>query len=174
MDSLRIEILDFEEGPASAGLVPGITGHVYASKDFACRIAAPDETWTLREEVKSGLTSIRMKARDGGAEFALVFFAVPPGTSPKTILKGRLNALRQMVKDFKLLEKAEWDVAGWKAPLAVFSQSEKAGGGVIVNQNVLLIDGGRAYLFAFITPGDRSEELRPAFRKILDTFELVR
>jgi hypothetical protein len=174
VDNLRIEILDFEEEPAGAGLVTGITGRVYANKDFACRIAAADETWTLREEVKSGLTSIRMKARDGGAEFALVFFAVPPGTSPKTVLKGRLNALGQMVKDFKLLEEAEWDVAGWKAPLAVFSQSEKAGGGVIVNQNVLLIDGARAYLFAFITPGDRSEELRPAFRKILDTFELVR
>jgi len=45
---------------------------------------------------------------------------------------------------------------------------------LIVNQNALVIDGVNAYLFAFITDQDRFEQLRPQFRKILATFEIVK
>jgi hypothetical protein len=78
-----------------------------------------------------------------------------------------------MVKDFKLLEESEANIAGSKAPFAAFSQSEKSGT-TIVNQNALVIDGVNAYLFAFITDQDRFEQLRPQFRKILAAFEIVK
>jgi hypothetical protein len=170
-DNLSIEILDFEEETEAAGLATGISGRTYSNGTYSCRISAPDESWTLKEEAKSGVLTLRMNSKD--AQFAVVFFAVPPGTSAKTVLQGRLNALSKMVKDFKLLEESEADLAGRKAPFAAFSQTEKSGT-TITNQNALLVDGTNAYLFAFITDQDRFEQLRPQFRKILATFEIVK
>jgi hypothetical protein len=172
-DNLRIEILDFEEETGTTGLATGISGRTYSNKTYSCKISAPDETWTLKEESKSGVLILTMSSKEAGAQFALVFFAVPPGTSPKTILQGRLNAISKMVKDFKLLEESEANIAGSKAPFAAFSQSEKSGT-TIVNQNALVVDGVNAYLFAFITDQDRFEQLRPQFRKILAAFEIIK
>jgi len=170
-DNLKIEILDFEEETGTSGLATGISGLTYSNKNFSCKISAPDESWTLKEESKSDVVTLRMNSKE--AEFALVIFAVPPGTSPQTILQVRLNAIGKMVKDFKLLEESEGEIAGRKAPLLIFSQSEKSGA-TIVSQNALLIDAANGYLFAFITDRDRFEQLRPQFRRILDTFEIIK
>jgi transglutaminase-like putative cysteine protease len=170
-DNLGIEILDFDEETGTAALATGIAGRTYSNKTYSCKISAPDESWTLKEEARSGVLTLLMNSKD--AQFAMVLFAVPPGTSAKTVLQGRWNALSKMVKDFKLLEESEADIAGRKAPLAVFSQTERSGT-TIVNQNALLVDGTNAYLFAFITNEDRFEQLRPQFRTILATFEIVK
>jgi len=170
-DNLGIEILDFEEETGTAALATGISGRAYSNSTYSCKISAPDESWALKEEARSGVLTLLMNSKD--AQFALVLFAVPPGTSAKTVLQGRWNALSKMVKDFKLLEESEADIAGRKAPLAIFSQIDKSGT-TIVNQNALLVEGTNAYLFAFITNQDRFEPLRPQFRTILATFEIVK
>jgi len=127
----------------------------------------------MREDSKGGVTTLLMNPQESGVQFALVFFAVPPGTSPKTILQGRLAGLSKMVQNYKLLEEGEWEIGGRKAPSVVFSQSGRDQA-TIVNQNILLIDGAAAYLFAFIAPQEEFGGLGPIFKKILASFELIK
>ncbi len=173
IDNLEIEILGYEEQQTQPGLKTEIAGLTYVNADFACRISAPEETWTMKEDTRSGTTTLLMNSKGAGVQFALVLFAVPPGTSAKTILQGRLAGLSKMVRDYKLLEETEWEVAGRKAPGAVFSQSGRDEV-TIVNHNILLIDGTAAYLFAFIAPRENFDSLGPVLRKVLASFELIK
>jgi hypothetical protein len=174
-DNLRIEILDFEEEAETApkDMTTGIVGRTYSNKTFSSRISSPDDTWTLREETRGGVLTLNMNSQEKGVRFALVFFAVPPATSPKTVLQGRLNALSKMVQEYTLIEESEADIAGRRAPFSVFSQKIRDGS-ILVNLNAVLIEGTNAYLFAFIAPKDRFESLRPTLKKILDSFEIVK
>ena len=172
-DNLEIEILDFEEEGTQTGLKTGISGSTYVNATYACRISAPDNVWTMREDSKGGVETLLMNPQESGVQFALVFFAVPPGTSAKTILQGRLAGLSKMVQNYKLLEEGEWEFGGRKAPSVVFSQSGRDRA-TIVNQNILLIDGAAAYLFAFIAPQEKFGGLGPIFKKILASFELIK
>ena len=114
-----------------------------------------------------------MNSQEAGVQFALVFFAVPPGTSAKPILQGRLANLSKMVRDYRLLEEGEWQIVGQKAPSVVFSQSGRDQA-TIVNQNILLVEGTTAYLFAFIAPQEKFGGLNPVLQKILASFELIK
>lgn len=172
-DNLEIEILDFEEVGTQTGLKTGISGLTYVNASYACRIAAPDDTWTMKEDAKGGVATLLMNPQEAGVQFALVFFAVPPGTSARAILQGRLAALSKMVQNYKLLEEGEWEIVNRKAPSVVFSQSGRDQA-TIVNQNILLIDGTTAYLFAFIAPQEKFGGLGPIFKKILASFELIK
>ena len=172
-DNLEIEILDFEEAKIQIGLRTGISGSTYSNADFACRISAPDKAWTMKEESKGGVATLLMNSQEAGVQFALVFFAVPPGTSATTILQGRLAGLSKMVRDYKLLEEGESEIGGRKAPSIVFSQTARDQA-TIVNQNILLVDGTTAYLFAFIAPQEKFSGLSPVLKKILASFELIK
>jgi len=172
-DNLEIEILDFKEEGTQTGLKTGISDSTYVNANYACRISAPDNAWTMKEDSKGGVTTLLMNPQESGVQFALVFFAVPPGTSPKTILQGRLAGLSKMVQNYKLLEEGESEIVGRKALSVVFSQSGRDQA-TIVNQNILLIDGATAYLFAFIAPQEKFGGLGPIFKKILASFELIK
>jgi transglutaminase-like putative cysteine protease len=156
IDNLAIEILAFEEAKAQTTF----------------KLPAPDQTWTLKEEDKQGTKILSMKPQESGIEFALVVFDVPPGTQPGKILEGRLAGIGKLVRNYKLIETGEAEVAHQKAPSAVFSQSGE-GGEVIVNQNILLVDGTSGYLFAWIVPQEKFAILAPVLKKILASFELV-
>jgi hypothetical protein len=156
VDNLEIEILDFEEEKAQTSF----------------KISAPDKTWTLKEESKGGTKILSMKPQEGGIEFALVVFVVPPGTQPGKILEGRLAGIGKMVRNYKLIETGEAEVARRKAPSAIFSQSG-ADGETIVNQNILLVDGTSVYLFAWIVPQVKFAGLDRVLKKILASFDLI-
>ena len=173
VDNLQIEILDFQEETARTALKTGISGSTYVNATFACEISAPDDTWTMKEESEHGTAMLSMKPKKAGIHFALVFFAIPPGTPAGTILEGRLNVIGQMGRNYKLIEKGEADVAGRKAPSAIFSHGGEAGE-TIVNQNILLVDGSSGYLFALIAPQKEFAGLGPAFKKILASFDLIK
>jgi hypothetical protein len=172
-DNLEIEIRDFEQRETQPGLKTGISGSSYVNADYACRISAPDNAWTMKEDAKGGVTTLLMNPQEEGVQFALVFFAVPPGTSAKTILQGRLAGLSKMVRNFKLLEEGEWEIGGEKAPGARFSQTARDQT-TIVNQNILLVDGATAYLFAFIAPQEKFSGFGPILKKILSSFEIIK
>lgn len=175
VDNLNIEILEFEEeeSEALAEIKTGISDHTYFNKTFACKISAPDNAWTISETEKGGVSVIEINSEELDAEFALVLFAVPQGTSAKVILDGRMNAISRMVKDFEKREEGDIEIAGQIIPSAVFLQSTKDQS-IIVNENCLLIDGTNAYLFAFVTAKEHFEELRSHFLKILESFEILR
>jgi len=175
VDNLSIEILDFTEAETAAltEIKTGIFDRTYFNKTYACKISAPDDTWTINETEKGGVSVVEINSEEYDIEFALVLFAVPQGTSAKVILDGRLNAISGMVKDFEKHEEAEIEIAGQKAPRVVFQQSRKDQS-IIFNENCLLIDGTNAYLFAFITAKEHFSELRPHFLKILESFEIFR
>jgi hypothetical protein len=172
-DNLEIEILDFEPRGTQSGLKTGISGSIYVNADYACRISAPDNAWTMKEDSKDGVTTLLMNPQEAGVQFALVFFAVPPGTSAKTILQGRLAGLSKMVQNYKLLEEGVWEIDGLKAPGVVFSQSGRDQA-TIVNQNILLVDGATAYLFVFIAPQKKFSGFGPTLKKILASFEIIK
>jgi transglutaminase-like putative cysteine protease len=175
VDNLSIEILDFKEDEraAIAEIKTGISDLSYFNKTYACKISAPDDTWTINETEKGGVSVVEINSKELDMEFALVLFAVPQGTSAKVILDGRVNAISGMVKDFEKQEEGEIEIAGQKVPRVVFQQSRKDQS-LIVNENCLLIDGTNAYLFAFITSKERFSELRAHFLKILESFEVFR
>lgn len=174
VDNLSIDILDFrEESQAPPEVETGISGLTYTNKNFLFRISAPDETWSIQETERSGQKMLEMKWGKEDAYFALVPFAVPPGTEAKAILDGRLRGISGIVKNFEKLEEGEMKVAGRKAPRAVFDQMRR-NQEVITNENCLLIEGNNAYLFVFICPKLRFAELRPLFPKIIESFEIIR
>ncbi|UCC38937.1 MAG: transglutaminase domain-containing protein [Candidatus Aminicenantes bacterium] len=175
VDNLSIEILDFEEEESETieEIETGIFNHTYFNKTFSCKISAPDNSWSLNETEKGGVAVVEINSEEKGVEFALVLFAVPQGTSAKVILDGRMNAVSRMVQDFEKHEEGEVEIAGQKAPRAVFQQSRKDES-IIFNENCLLIDGTNAYLFAFITVKESFAELRPLFLKILESFEILK
>jgi len=172
-DNLSIEILDFKEEEARAGIKTGIFGETYFNQNFSCKISAPDKTWTMEEKQDGSVTMLEMSSKEDSANFALVFFVVPAGMNPKKILEGRLNAIRNMVKNFERLEESELEIAGQKAPSVVFKQSRKDQS-IAVVQNCLLIDGTNGYLFVFATPEDKFEKSRPQFQKVLASFEIIK
>lgn len=172
-DNLGIEILDFQEEDTEASFTTGILGLTYFNKDYACKILAPDDTWTLKEETRGGIPMLVMTKAEVKVQFALVFFAVPPGSSAKTILEGRLNAIAKIVKNFQKIEESEIEIAGRKIPSAVYSQTARDES-TALSQNCLLVDGVNGYLFAFSAIREKFDELRPMFRKILDTFEIIK
>jgi len=172
-DNLEIEILDFKEEATHTGLKTGISGSTYVNANYACRISAPDNAWKMREDSKGGVETLLMYPQEAGVQFALVFFAVPPGTSAKTLLQGRLAGLSKIVREYKFLEEGEKEIVGRMAPSVVFSQSGRDQG-TIVNQNILLVDGAAAYLFAFIAPQEKFGDLGPFFKKILASFEIIK
>lgn len=173
VDNLNIEILDFTEDERAAitEIKTGIFDLTYFNKTYACKISAPDDTWTINETEKGGISVVEISSKEQDVEFALVLFAVPQGTSAKVILNGRVNAISGMVNDFEKHEEGEIEIARQKVPRVVFQQSRKDQS-IIVNENCLLIDGTNAYLFAFITSKERFSELRIHFLKILESFEI--
>jgi len=110
VDNLSIEILDFkeEESKAITQVETGIIGLTYFNSDFLCKISAPDETWLIEEAARRGLSTIRIRPKnEEDVIFALVLFAVPPGTSAKTLLNKRLKAIAGMAKNFCIFV-TEW------------------------------------------------------------------
>ena len=173
VDNLEIEILDFEAAKGPASLTTGISGATYVNASYACRISAPDSSWTLTEKSEGGQTLLSMKDEPGGIQFALVLFAIPPGTAPGTILEARLGGIEKVVPSFKPIETGEMEVGGRKAPSAVFSL-RREGGETKFNQNIVLVDGTSGYLFAWIVPQEKFAALDGVLRKILGSFELVK
>lgn len=169
-DSLRIEILDFVEDGPRTPRTTGIRGRSYVNGSFGCKISAPDDTWVLTEKSDVGIT-LSMKPKKGGAEFALGLFRVSPGTAAAGMLQQRLNAAGKFVRNYKLVESGEVEIALRKAASAVFTQ--RGNGGTIVNYNVILIDGYSGYLFAFIAPEEEFARLGPTLKEILGSFELL-
>lgn len=176
VDNLNLEILEFKEekSEAAAEIKTGIFNHSYFNKTFSCKISAPDKSWTIEEEIRGGIVTVKMRSKDEkDITLALVLFPVPPGTSAKTILDGRVNAIAGMVKNFEKLDEEEIRIAGEKVPRVVFQHTGRAQE-LLVNDNSLLVDGVNAYLFAFITPKERFLELRPSLQKILENFQIIK
>jgi len=176
VDNLSVEILDFteEEIATSTEIKTGIFNGTYFNKAFTCKISAPETTWDISEDKKSGVPTILIKPEDEeNVTFALVLFPLPPGTSSKSILDARLNAISGMVKNFKKLEEGQIEIIGRKVPRVVFQQSVRDEL-ILVNENCLLAEGSNGYLFAFITPKDRFVELRASLQKILESFEILK
>jgi hypothetical protein len=172
VDNLQIEILDFQQEKTQTVLKTGISGSTYVNATFACKISAPDDSWTLQEEDKSsGAPLLSMKPKDEAVEFAFVMFAVPPGTPSGTLMEGRLNAVSKMVRDYRLIEKGEADVAGRKAPSAIFFQTG-GDGAAIISRNILMVDGSSGYLFALLVPEEKVAGMDQVFKKIVASFEL--
>jgi hypothetical protein len=174
VDNLEIEILNFEEAGARTALKTGLSGLTYTNASYGCRISAPDDTWTLKEGTDGGSAMVTMKK--GGAEFALVFFGVPPGTEATKTLESRLAAISKMkiVPNYQFLAKGSTDIASrHNAPSAIFSQTDEVGN-TRINENILLIDGASAYLFAWIAPQEQFDTLHTTLDKILGSFELVK
>ncbi len=175
VDNLNLEILEFKEEKteAASALKTGIFNHSYFNKTFSCKISAPDKSWAIEEEIRGGIVTVKMRPKDKDIFFTLVLFAVPPGTSAKTILDGRLKMIANRAKNFKKLEEGEIEIAGQKLPRVVFQMTieEQL---IYKDENCLLIDGVNAYLFKFLTPEDCFSELRTYFQKILDSFEIFK
>ena len=151
----------------------GFSSQSYFNKTFSCKISAPDKSWAIEEEIRGGIVTVKMRPKDKDIFFTLVLFAVPPGTSAKTILDGRLKMIANRAKNFKKLEEGEIEIAGQKLPRVVFQMTieEQL---IYKDENCLLIDGVNAYLFKFLTPEDCFSELRTYFQKILDSFEIFK
>jgi len=176
VDNLSVEILDFteEEIATSTEIKTGIFNGTYFNKAFTCKISAPETTWDISEDKKTGVPTILIKPKDEeNVTFALVLFPLPPGTSSKSILDARLNAISGMVKDFKKLEEGQIEIIGRKVPRVVFQQSVRDEL-ILVNENCLLAEDSNGYLFAFITPKERFLELRASLQKILESFEILK
>ena len=83
-----------------------------------------------------------------------------------------LATVAKSVRNYKLIERGEAEVAHRKAPSAVFSQSGKDGE-TIVNQSIVLVDGTSVYSFAWTVPQEKFAALGPVLKKILASFELI-
>ena len=176
VDNLSLEILDFteEEELLPITLKEGIENNTYTSVDFACRISAPDDTWEMTEKKGLAKATVTMKPKDEKMiTAALVLIALPPGTSGRTVLNIRMSSLPGMLKNFKKVGDGEIEIGQEKVPRVVF-QHDTRGGVTLVNENYLLVKGVNGYLFAFIAPKGRFEELKLSFEKILESFELLR
>ena len=91
----------------------------------------------------------------------------------KTILKGRLNAIRLRAELFETIEEGERNIGGFKAPSITFKQKLPGkDSSVIVNS--ILVREARGYLFVFAAPENQFKELEFFFNKIIGSFEFTR
>lgn len=180
VDNLSLEILDFTEEKieASTAIETGISGHTYSNAAFACKISRPDITWDISETERGGRATVTLKPKEEeSVKFSLVLFAVPPGTSAKSILDGRMKALSGMLESFKKVEEGEIKIAGQTAPRVVFQsdfQEDAKDRVILVSENCLLVEGVNGYLFKFTSPEDRFKQFRTSFQRILESFEIVK
>lgn len=178
VDNLSIDVLEFTEAAGSQpDLVSGVQGVCYVNQYYQCRISAPDTSWHISASEGTRPTVTLMPRHIDGARFFLVMFPVPPGASQKKILSSRINIIKSRVKNFKIVNEEDIQLAGKIAPKVVFefSHEENDGGLVdIVSENCLLIDGVHGFLFKFSAEKELFREFECFLEQIKQSFELLK
>jgi transglutaminase-like putative cysteine protease len=168
----KVEILDFREPDVDPKLKTGVTGLTYSNASFRCRIAAPDASWTIQEQIQeTGGRLVAMTPKEGVAAFALVMFGVPHGVTAETVLDAMMQEFSRSDPHFQVKEKGTVEIAKRTAPSVTFSQADGTSRRII-NQSVW-VEGNRGYLFSCTSPAHEYDRSARTMRKILGSFELT-
>ncbi len=178
VDNLKVDVLEFTEATGSqSSLVTGVQELCYANQYYQCVISAPDTSWHISASEGARPTVTMMPRHIDGARFFLVMFPVPPGASQKKILSSRINIIKSRVKNFKIVNEEDIQLAGKIAPRIVFEFSHEENDGElvhVVSENCLLIDGVHGYLFKFSAEKELFREFECFSKQIKQSFKLLK
>ncbi len=176
--SLDVAVEEFDAPAAllASGQKTGIEELVYTNADFACRITAPDRTWSL-QDLKKPLPVIRFKVpnRDD-VNIHFVAFSVPPAAAttvtPAMLLGVRSAKFKTMFKDYQVLKNEDYGFNRMKGRILIFS---RAGGDkntvLMKGTEVMWSDGDTCYLLNLVADEKSHDEYAAAFFKLLGSFE---
>jgi hypothetical protein len=183
--SLDVAVEDFDP-PAAAlagGQKTGIEGPVYTNAEFACRITAPERTWSVQDISESvrpasipfKIPTIRFKipGRDD-VYIHFVALSVPPAISPATLLELRSAKFKTMFKDYKVLVNEDYGFNRITGRMLVYRRAGKdKKTGTMKATEVMWSDGTSCYLLNLAAGEKAHDEYAAAFFKLLGSFETL-
>lgn len=178
--SLDVAVEEFDAPVAAlaGGQKTGIEGPVYTNADFACRITAPDKTWSL-DDLHQPMPMIRFKVpqRDD-VSIHFMAFGLPAATAsvvtPTTLLELRSSHLKTTFKDYEVVTNEDHDFNQMKGRILVFRRS--SGGektGKMKGTEVMWSDGATCYLLNLVADEKSHDDYAAAFFKLLNSFETL-
>lgn len=174
-ESLEIKVEDVKSrlSPLADKYTTGIEGRTYTNIDYACRISAPVESWTLEDSSKAGVTIIRFRIPDRDeVQIHFVVFGLPGGVTPKVINDARIRIFEANYKEFELEPAEARKVGDCEAQMIRFRRAP--GGeetGPMKTTEVAWVCGTSGYLLNLIAPVSGHDEFLPGFERLLARFE---
>ncbi len=177
-ESLEITVAESKSRPSTLAerFTTGIDGRTYTNTDYACRIAAPQETWVLEDKSTAGTALVRFRIPERDEVLIhFVAYGLPAGTPPKAIISARLQAFRTNMKDFDLQVDEPREIGGLKGHQIRFARAP--GGdepGPMLTTEIVWVAGTTGYLLNIIAPEDGHRAFHPQFEELLTRFEHLR
>ena len=175
-ESLEVAVEDFQ---VAAGLVDsryktGVEGRVYTNADYACRLTAPSDDWSIEDKTKTGPTVIRFKVPDAEVLIHFVAFPLPEIFDPIVIVNARKLRFTSMYKEFKILQDEIFKSESVSGRIFVFQRAAGAEEpGAMKTTEVLWRSGGSCFLLNLIADKSAHDEYLPKFTSLLNSFEAL-
>jgi hypothetical protein len=179
-ESLDVAVEEFDP-PATAppaDLKTGIEGPVYTNAALACRIAAPEGTWRVKDASKPNIpvTIIQLNPpRRDDVSMYFVPMSVPSVFTPAALLEFRAARLKQIRKGYEVLAQRDYvfnRISG-RMPVSRWTGMGK-GAGMTKETAVMWSDGTSCYLLTLIADEKSHGAYSAAFFGVLDSFQSLR
>ncbi len=178
--SLQVSVEDFEprlpSGPGT--LKTGIEGPVYTNAEFACRLTAPDKSWSLhdvtRPDVKFPTIRFKVPKRDE-VNIHFVAMGLPSVLTPTVMIELRAGRFKTIYHEFKILKNEDYRVHEMPGRIFAFRRAAaKNDPKVIKTTEAVWSDGTSCFLMNLIAPDPAHDEYVADFFKLLKSFETLR
>ncbi len=176
-ESLDVSIEDFKQraSPLADKFKAGIEGRVYTNVDFACRLTAPHESWSIEDKSKPGVVTIRFAVPDeDDVLIHFVAFAIPGQEGPEMLINARLNFFESKYKDFEVQSNEPYKVHGSEGIKLRFRRtSSEDDTKKMRTTEVVWKRASFGYLLNIIAEESAHDRFTPDYDKLLASFEYL-
>jgi transglutaminase-like putative cysteine protease len=166
--SLSVSVHDFKSQttPLQRKFTTGIDKGVYTNATFGCRVSVPDRQWSLEDQSKPGVATVRFRVpKDDKVLIHFAAFSLP------VPLKTVTDARPTLYKNYKLVKDEEYAVGALKGRLLQFERS--LDGKKVVLTEILWAKGSTGFIVNMRAEASAHARHDANFRKIVSSFELL-
>lgn len=175
IDNLDVEVLEYKEEKLplklKGKLKTGFEDGTYMNIDYQFRISKPDKDWMIRKKDISEDSPIHIKPKDNEEVLVELFFRdVNPIMKPMELMELYERDYKEL-EGFKEVEKRNIKFRGLDATLLIYERGKEEKTRV---QKILVIYRDIAYIITFIAPKEECEKYKKDFKKIIDSFVIIK
>ena len=184
-DSLEVTVEAFDPpNPAVVGgYKTGIEGPVYTNVECACRLTAPEKTWSLKDDTRKQATlsalgfkpppviRFQIPNRDDIFIHFVPMSGLPSTLAPAMLVEARAARFKTLYKGYEVLKNADYPLQRTTGRIFVFRRNGAAKeAATMKTTEVLWNDGTSCFVLNLIADEKSHDEYAAQFFKLLGSF----
>ena len=175
-ESLALSIQDFKlaESELAGMFETGIDGGTYTNVDYATRLSAPSEDWTLTDLSSPGEVTIRFAPpAEVGIAIHFVGFSVADGSDPKQFIDSRLGQIEGMFDTFEVFANERRQIRSVQGQASYFQGRNDSDKDAARTAEVCWVRGPVGYLLTMSARGPAYDSWIEDFEKLIASFRFL-